>query len=216
MNPAKKRLFKLSVLLFLVILILFLRFTEEIGFDKHPEDRFTIIRVIDGDTVELNGGDRLRLISVDTPEKDDPYYNEAKDMVKRAVLNKRGNIDFAGYRRDKYGRLLGYLYIDTLFINKMILDSGLGYLYLFKDTELKSKQTGILLDAQRQAISNGIGIWSVKSSGEEYYLNSPGSFRLHRPGCRMLRGRDDRNYRKIKSRLEGFTEGLSPCRVCKP
>ena len=72
-------------------------------------------RVIDGDTIELSGGDKLRLLSVDTPEKTEQYYSEAKAFLERVALHEKARIEYASTRRDKYGRLLGYLYIDTLF-----------------------------------------------------------------------------------------------------
>lgn len=211
-----KKLIRFSVILILVILILLFRFTDEIGLDKHPLDRFLISKVIDGDTVELNGGDKLRLLSVDTPEKDELFYDRAKELVTDLALNKHGRIEYANRRRDAYGRLLGYLYIDTLFVNKIILDSGLGYLYLFKDTDINNEQTGILLKSQQQAIDLKLGIWSLEKNEEDFYYNPPGSLRLHRPGCRTLSDSNKGNYRKIENRFDGFYEGLSPCRICKP
>lgn len=46
-------------------IILLGRFVEEVSFDLAPESRFDVTKVIDGDTVELSGGDRLRLLFID-------------------------------------------------------------------------------------------------------------------------------------------------------
>ena len=54
-------------------------------------------------------------------------------MLKQYTLNKLIELKYTDKRRDKYGRLLAYVYVDSIFINKMILENGLGYLYLFKD-----------------------------------------------------------------------------------
>ena len=215
MNKKRKRTVRYLFVVLLAFIILLLRFTEEIGFDKEPGERFYIAKVIDGDTVELAGGDKLRLLSVDTPEKGELFYEEARAFLTSIALQKKARIEYVNYRRDKYGRLLGYLYIDTLFVNKMILDSGLGYLYLFKDTEI-NQRTDLMLKAQRQALSDELGIWSVEKLEEDYYINRIGSFRLHRPGCKTLSNITETNHRKFKNRSEGFIEGLSPCRICKP
>jgi micrococcal nuclease len=212
---AYKKIIKLFLITLLVLVILLLRFTDEIGIDIDPADRFVIKKVIDGDSFVLAGGDKLRLLSVDTPEKDELYFEKAKMMVSEITKNKLGDLEYGNKRRDKYGRLLGYLYIDTIFVNKIILDSGLGYLYLFKDTDINNEKTKLLLKAQQKAIDNRIGIWSLNKSGENYYLNPYGSFRLHRPGCRSI-SENNKNHRKFENRFEAFYEGLSPCRNCKP
>ena len=68
--PKKRKAYKkAAVILIALVLILLFRLVENIGYDKAPGDRFVIMRVIDGDTVELAGGDRLRLLGIDTPEK---------------------------------------------------------------------------------------------------------------------------------------------------
>lgn len=207
---------KSLVVLVLAVLILTVRLVEHIGVDQKPSDRFIVRKVVDGDTVVLGGGDKLRLLSIDTPEKGEPLYDEATDFLAAATLGQSARIEFATNRRDKYGRLLGYLYIDTLFINKIIVENGLGCLYLFKDQDLERPETKLLLDAQRRAIANKAGIWSLVSEPEEYYVALESSLRLHRPGCRAARQRREGHYRTFPAREDGFREGLSPCRICKP
>ena len=52
----KKRIWQAGLILTVVILLVGFRLVEQIGFERHPDDRFIIVRVIDGDTVELAGG----------------------------------------------------------------------------------------------------------------------------------------------------------------
>ncbi|MEW6411642.1 MAG: thermonuclease family protein [Candidatus Zixiibacteriota bacterium] len=215
-KKSNKLLRRLVIIAVLVVLILTVRLVEDIGFDRHPDDRFTIVRILDGDTVELLGGDRLRLLSIDTPEKDEPFYEEAKSLVGDLGLNRVAKIEYTSARRDRYGRLLGYLYIDSLFVNKAILENGLGYLYLFKDEDLRRPETSQLLAAQRRAMDRKIGVWSLPRRSEEYYIAKSGSFRLHRPGCSSVAELKEGTYRRFKTREEGLREGLSPCRNCKP
>lgn len=214
----KSRKVRFSWLLLLVVIaIVAVRYVERVGPDKKPSDRFTVIRAIDGDTVELLGGDKLRLLAIDTPEKGETYYDEATQYLATLAVGKPARIEYANSRRDRYGRLLGYLYIDdTLFVNRAILDSGLGYLYLFGDNDMRRSEVKILLEAQRHAMGKKSALWAIEHEPEEYYVANENSFRLHRPGCASLENvRPDRMH-IYRTREEGLAEGLSPCRNCKP
>lgn len=212
----KKKRFGLLTFVLLIVVLIIIRFVEDIDKDVPLKDRFKVTKVIDGDTFELKGGDRVRLLSIDTPEKGEQFYQEAKELLKKYTLNKQVELTYAEKRRDHYGRLLAFVYVDSVFVNKIILEKGLGYLYLFKDTESKLQTTHELLTAQNKAIDAKIGIWSITYSPEDYYINKEGSFRLHRPGCNSVKKLIPGRYRKFDNRLDGFRIGLSPCRNCKP
>ncbi len=212
----KKKRFGLLTFVLLIVVLIIIRFVEDIDKDVPLKDRFRVTKVIDGDTFELKGGDRVRLLSIDTPEKGEQFYEEAKELLKKYTLNKQVELTYAEKRRDHYGRLLAFVYVDSVFVNKVILEKGLGYLYLFKDTESKLQTTQELLLAQQNAMDAKIGIWSITYSPEDYYINKEGSFRLHRPGCNSVKKLVPGKYRKFDNRLDGFRIGLSPCRNCKP
>ena len=212
----RRRWFSIIFVVAVALLVLVLCLVEEIGPEKGPDDRFVVTRVLDGDTMELQGGDRLRLLAIDTPEKDEPLCDEATEFLARKALGQVADIDYANQRRDKYGRLLGYLYIDTLFVNKAIIDSGYACLYLFDDNDLGSDQVRTLLDAQRSAMERRVGIWSLTHEPEERYINTESSFRLHRPSCRSLGELKPGHYQEFRTREEAMATGLSPCRNCKP
>jgi len=215
-RTTRKRLAGVVIVILVTVLILVIRLVEEIGPERQPLDRFLVKRVLDGDTVELLGGDRLRLLAIDTPERGEPFYYEAVRFLDSVSIGQTANIKFAGRRRDHYGRLLGYLYIDSLFINKVILENGLAYLYLFKDNDLDSPEVKELLEAQRSAMAEGVGLWSIQRTPEEFYLAGQRSFRFHRPGCRSVRDLKPGTYRKFATRNEALYIGLSPCRNCQP
>ncbi len=205
-----------SATLVLAALILSFRLVEDIGIDRSPADRFVVTRVRDGDTMELAGGDQVRLLSIDTPEAGEPLYEEACRFLRELTEGRSVRIEFAGRRRDKYGRLLGYVYLDSMFVNKAIVQNGLGYVYLFKDTELDRPETGQLLQAQRVALDLERGLWGIERVAEDYYISRAGSFRFHRPGCRHARGWSSDQCRRFADRGQALYEGLSPCRTCKP
>lgn len=213
----RMRLLTAAVVLVGVVVLVLLRFTEEIGRDIRPSDRFVVVRVFDGDTFELAGGDRVRLLGVDTPEQGEPLHDEARLFLERQVLGKTIGITYAGSRRDKYGRLLGYVYAeDTMLVNRAIVANGLGYLYLFKDSPIESPEIRSMLAAQREAVTNRVGLAALSFEPESHYVASPNTFRFHRPGCRSLTPKEPGYYREIATRDEALWEGLSPCRNCKP
>jgi micrococcal nuclease len=212
----RKLLIRSLVVVALAIVVLTVRLTERIDVDRTPADRFEIVRVTDGDSMELRGGDRLRLLAVDTPEKGEPLYNEATEFLAGLVLHKVGELEFSGRKRDRYGRLLAYLYIDSILINEQILRNGLGYLYLFDDTDKDKPELKRLFQAQQDAMDDGRGVWSLSHTPEAYYLARKGGYRLHRSGCNSLRNINPDNYLIFKTRNEGLRLGLSPCRNCKP
>ena len=212
----RKKVISWTVIIALIVLLVAFRLVEEIGRDITPSSRFTIVRVIDGDTVVLQGGDKLRLLSIDTPEHDEPFYAQAKAFLTDIALNKQARIEYSSYRRDKYGRLLGYLYIDSIFVNKLMLEKGLACLYLFKDTDMGRRETNELLQAQRRALQQKVGLWGLPHKQERYYLAHKGGFRFHRPNCSSVSKTDQNDLRKFYTREEALYEGLSPCRRCKP
>lgn len=212
----RRRLLRVAIVVIVAILILLLRFTEEIGPEKSALSRFLVARVIDGDTVELLGGDRLRLTGIDAPEHGDLFSDEATAFLRRHAVGRTANITYGNRRRDRYGRLLGYVYVNDFFVNKALIDSGLATVYLFKDNDPGSEQVKELIAAQRSAMSRKVGQWSLVHEPEETYIHLDGSFRLHRPSCRSVAHRKPGRFEEFKTREEGLAGGLSPCRNCRP
>ena len=211
-----KRLGGVALVLVVAALIVVVRLVEDIGPEGSPDSRWTVVRILDGDTVELLGGDRLRLLAIDTPERGEPLHDEATALLGRLVLGQETRVEFAGRRRDSYGRLLGYLWVDTLLINKVMIDSGMACLYLFADTDLDAPEVVRMLTAQQSALHRSAGLWSLPYTPESYYITSNRSFRFHRPGCRSVADLDPSKARRFETREEALAAGLSPCRNCKP
>ena len=88
-------------------------------------------RVIDGDTVLLKNGERVRLIGIDTPEKGQKCFEEAKNRLQQLVSGKQVLLlrDFS--HRDKYGRLVRYVFVDGIFVNLVLVEEGLALAFEF-------------------------------------------------------------------------------------
>jgi len=119
-----------------------------------------VSRVIDGDTLELAGGQKVRLKGINTPENSEWLDVEATRFVKGMVENKSVEIESHGF--DKYGRMLAYIFIDRKNLNSEILEKGFGTLYYYE----KDLHYDELKQAEEFARLNRLGIWKKSSNSE--------------------------------------------------
>jgi len=87
----------------------------------------TVVRVIDGDTIEIDGNLRVRYIGVDTPEvsgKVECYGREATQKNRELVEGKRVRLEKDVSETDRYGRLLRYVYVGDTFVNAELVREG--------------------------------------------------------------------------------------------
>ena len=90
-----------------------------------------VTRVIDGDTVELSNGERVRLIGIDTPEIDEYYYDEATEELRSLIEGKTVRMESDTNNRDAYDRLLRYIYLGDTFVNYEMVYGGHAESYCF-------------------------------------------------------------------------------------
>ena len=69
-----------------------------------------VVFVIDGDTIDIAGGERVRLLGIDTPERDECFYKEAREFVRDAVEGRDVRLESDVTERDQYGRLLRHVF----------------------------------------------------------------------------------------------------------
>ena len=201
--------------LLLVPLVLLIRYVAEVG-ERRP-GVYTVIRVIDGDTAELSGGETIRLLGIDTPEQDEPYCEAAREYLAGMILGKPVRVELGERKRDGYGRLLGYIYIDTILVNARMLENGMGWLYFFPEDQTNKDATDRLLAAQRQAMARRVGVWTLPVFMEEkQYIANGATMRFHRPECESIRKMSAGNQVVFGTRESAMYEGYSPCRTCKP
>ncbi|MEB3236519.1 MAG: thermonuclease family protein [Candidatus Sericytochromatia bacterium] len=133
-----------------------------------------VVRVSDGDTVAVaakNGVEKIRLLGIDCPEKAQaPWGPRAKAFTQGRVAGKTVRIETDVQERDKYGRLLGYLFVGNELVNESLVREGLAMLYTAPPNVRFSER---LLAAQRGARGSGKGIWSKRDGLKQ----SPYEFR---------------------------------------
>ncbi|MBU2104162.1 MAG: thermonuclease family protein [Nanoarchaeota archaeon] len=92
-----------------------------------------VVEIIDGDTFRTADGEIIRLLCVDTPEKNQKGYDEAVDFLSERLFY--SDIRLEGNKTDKYGRSLRWVYVDDILINKEIIDLGFGTLFEYDDED---------------------------------------------------------------------------------
>ncbi|MGI5818600.1 MAG: thermonuclease family protein [Armatimonadota bacterium] len=184
-------------------------------------------RVIDGDTVELRGGERLRYIGMDTPElrDSDPVKREHARLaarVNRALVDGRPLATVRDVEaRDRYGRLLGYVYADGLFVNAVLVAAGYAQVATYPPNV---RHVELLRRLQREAREAGRGLWAdgradrestrgaapEDAGGGGVFITRTGQA-YHRDGCSSL------SRSKIPiSLVDAKRRGYAPCGRCHP
>lgn len=129
---------------------------------KEKVEHRTVIRVVDGDTIVLDGNEKVRLIGVDTPETKHPrkpieyFGKEASAFTTKMAEGKKVRIEYDWQRLDKYGRTLAYVYLeDGTFLNAEIVKQGYGHAY----TRFPFKYLEEFRQYEREARENNRGLW---------------------------------------------------------
>jgi len=169
--------------------------------------------VIDGDTIVLQSGEHVRYIGIDTPEKDQPFYQQAKELNQKLVEGKEIRIEFDVQRKDKYGRLLAYVYVGETFVNAELVRNGLANLYTVPPNV---KHSDYFLKLQSEAKEKKLGIWSEDKKPEKNYLARKGSKRFHRPSCTVILSAPQKDLIIFQTKDQALKQGYSPCKICQP
>ena len=127
----------------------------------------TCVRVVDGDTIVLDGGERVRLIGVDTPELHHPlkpvqtFAQEAKDRTVALAEGRRVGLEYDWQRQDRYGRTLAFVFLpDGSLLNLRLIEEGYGFAYLrypFRRDRMERFRL-----AEREARSRSRGLWAYR------------------------------------------------------
>jgi len=129
-----------------------------------PFEEALVTRVIDGDTVELLDGRRVRYLGIDTPEIDEPFYAEASARNRELVEGKIVELQSGKTDKDMYDRLLRYVYADGVFVNAELVAEGYAKAYIFDPSERYSQ---VLVQLEQYAKMKERGLWGVAAANNE-------------------------------------------------
>lgn len=145
--------------------------TAESPVGDRPESRVVRVkRVVDGDTLLLQDGVRLRMIGIDTPEtkKEDtpiqPFGPEASEYTRNAVEGRQVTLVFDGEREDNYGRTLAHVYIGDRFLSEELIREGLARV-LYRHPYSNAMKDRFRA-AENAAKREKRGIWSLSQPGK--------------------------------------------------
>ncbi len=124
-----------------------------------------VVKVIDGDTIDIENDVRIRLLGIDTPERGECYFKEAKIFTEELLEGKDIHIEKDISGSDRYDRLLRYVYVpsddpmdDDVFVNEKLLRLGFARtLAVAPDNRYRD----LFASAQMQARENGKGLWGA-------------------------------------------------------
>ena len=187
-------------------------------------DWATVKWIDDGDTILLADGRRVRYIGINAPEVahpqkgevDEPFGVAAAKQNKCLLYGHRVRLDFDREKKDRYGRVLAYVYLeDGTFVNLKMVESGFAYVLFLKPN---TRFDRALLKAQRQAMTSGIGIWRDWKAvdNDEGIVGNKRSRRFHRANCPNAGSIHPKNRIALSSRWEAFWLGYAPAKQCAP
>jgi endonuclease YncB( thermonuclease family) len=126
---------------------------------------FKVVRVYDGDSITAKTGEKkikVRLVGIDAPEKSrkkhelgQPFSQKATEYLASLVLNK--TITIKEYGTDRYGRILGLVFINGTNVNLEMVKTGLAEVY--RGRHAKGFDPKIYQDAEAEAVKEKRGMW---------------------------------------------------------
>jgi len=133
------------------------------------------VKITDGDTLQvlLSNGlkEKVRLIGIDAPEKaQQPWGKQATAALERMVKNQWVRLETDATPRDRYGRLLAYVYVGQTFVNLELMKQGNAVLLTYPPNVAHAEE---FRAAQERAQALGLGIWDPRRPLEVM----PGKFR---------------------------------------
>jgi len=125
-----------------------------------PPDTARVIDVIDGDTITIQGGYRVRYIGIDAPEihpRVEPFGTEAWQANRALVEGKEVRLERDVSETDKYGRLLRYVWVDDVLVEAELVRQGLARAKAYPpDTKYQDYLEQMELEAREE----GRGMWA--------------------------------------------------------
>lgn len=195
----------------------------------------TVQAVIDGDTVVLENGEHVRLIGIDSPEKGDAFYEEARNKAIELMEGKAVTLEKDVEDKDRYDRSLRYIWCGGAFINAEMVSSGYAISYRYPPN---IKYAGTFDQCENSAKSRQLGMWQDNSgfiipkltippktklsipvpklATTRKYVGSTNSDKYHYPSCEWAKKISPANEIWFSSAADARAHGYIPCKVCDP
>jgi endonuclease YncB( thermonuclease family) len=170
--------------------------------------------VVDGDTLTTEEGDKVRLIGINTPEKNEDLYDDAKGYLTALLRGKKIGLETDVEKLDQYQRRLCYVFLDGRFVNGDLVRRGYAHVYRW---EPNLKHLKALRYLQQQALGEKLGLWSLPApEPSPEYVGRSDDHAFHRLSCPRTRLFPAKLRVSFPSREAAFDDGRRACSSCKP
>jgi len=120
-----------------------------------------VTKVLDGDTIIVQGGIHVRLLGIDADEKDYPCHGTARQRLEELILGKTVVLEMDNEDLDQYGRQLRFVFLNGCNINQQLVAEGLAIARFYPENQ---KYKDEIVVAEAEAIKNKIGCkWEGRS-----------------------------------------------------
>lgn len=143
------------LLSFVPIVLVCLLLIPAVAPSQVPRGPFRVERVVDGDTIVLADGRHVRYLGINTPERSERFWKEAKDYNVRKVGGKAITVEFGQVTEDKYGRTLAYVFVGNEMVNAQLLKAGWAHLFVLEPITYYDHFRRL----QEEARAKGLGMW---------------------------------------------------------
>lgn len=156
MKNAISKIWPWTILLFLAAILIFT--DAPVSIPEIPEGKLAVVEfVIDGDTFDLDTGERVRLIGINAPERGEDFYNEAKVELRKLIENKDVELRKDVSDTDQYGRLLRYAYVSGILVNEELVRNGFARA---TPVDPDVAHARVFVEAEELSKLEGLGMWA--------------------------------------------------------
>lgn len=206
-----------------------------------------VTRVVDGDTAVITVAgvsEKVRFIGINTPEsttRHEPFGEEASAYTKKALSGRTVFIETDVELRDKYGRLLAYIWLEKplspsnaevrekMFNAKLLLDGyaeqatyppNVRYVELFSAYANRARKAGVglwgLATEEDAGSSSSAGESGGSGGSATGYIGNRNTLKFHHPACSSVGDMNPANKVPLSTRAQAIAGGYVPCQRCNP
>lgn len=201
---------------FSIVLIIVSLFISNIVHGKE----YVVRKVIDGNTIQLDTGEIVKYIGIETPELNlkeggsEFFAKQASRYNQKLVFMKKVRLEFDKEREDSDGRMLAYVFVKKLFVNAELIKLGYARTHIIPPND---KYKDIFLDYEKKAKQSEKGLWQeTKKDTETSYIGNKRSYTFHRPSCENVDKIPEKSKIIFRSRADAIKIGFIPDKMCKP
>jgi micrococcal nuclease len=181
---------------------------------------YTVNKVISGDTIQIDNGETVKYIGIETPELNPKeggsgfFARQAYKYNQKLVFMKKVRLEFDKEGKDKEGRILAYVFQKNVFVNAELIKLGYAKTSIIPPND---KYKNMFLDFEKKAQQSEKGLWQeTKQDTETSYIGNKRTYAFHRPSCKYIDKIPEKSKIIFRNRADAIKIGYIPDKMCKP